>query len=86
MLPDFDKDPGVILMGSKNFDKPPMIITVSINETDYEITRAHMKHSFEFEADCSNISEDKWEDGPEFTFSNGVANVNMPSMFSTYAG
>jgi hypothetical protein len=81
MLPDFDKDPGVIMMGSKNFDKPPMIITVSKNETDYEITRAHMKHSFEFEADCSNISEDKWEDGPEFTFSNGAANVNMPSVY-----
>jgi hypothetical protein len=81
MLPDFDKDPGVIMMGSKNFDKPPMIITVSKNETDYEITRARMKHSFEFEMDCSVISDDKWADGPEFTFSNGVANVDMPSVY-----
>jgi hypothetical protein len=85
MLPDFDKDPGVIMMGSKNFDKPPMIITVSKNETDYEITRAHMKHSFEFEADCSNISDDKWEDGPEFTFTNGVANVDMPGLLDEKA-
>jgi hypothetical protein len=46
MLPDFDKDPGVIMMGSKNFEKPPMVITILKNETDYEITRAHMKHSF----------------------------------------
>lgn len=81
MLPDFDKDPGVIMMGSKNFDKPPMVITVSKNETDYEITRARMKHSFKFEMDCSRIPDGEWGDGPEFSFSNGVANVAMPSVF-----
>jgi len=45
MLPDFDKNPGVVMMGSKNFDKPPKVVRVVKNESDYEVTRAHMKHS-----------------------------------------
>jgi hypothetical protein len=81
MLPDFDKDPGVVMMGSENFEKPPMIITVTKNETDYDITRARMKHSFKFEMDCSRLSDDDWEDGPEFIFSGAVANVAMPAVY-----
>src|SRR5260370_25097575 len=37
MMPDFDKDPGVVLAGSRNFDNPPLIFTVTKNDTDYEI-------------------------------------------------
>ncbi|WP_139372810.1 hypothetical protein [Nitrobacter vulgaris] len=78
MMPDFDKDPGVVLMGSKNFDNPPMIFTVTKNDTDYEITRAHVKVSHKWEADCSVIADGDWFDGPELIFKNNVANVNMP--------
>jgi hypothetical protein len=81
MLPDFDKDPGVVMMGSKNFEKPPMVITVVKNETEYEIRRARMKHSFKFEVDCSRLTGDDWKDGPEFAFSDRVANVAMPSVY-----
>jgi hypothetical protein len=66
-------------MGRKNFEKPPMLVKVVKNETDYEVTRARVKHSFKFVVDCSTLADDDWEAGPEFTFSNGVANVDMPS-------
>lgn len=78
MMPDFDKDPGVVMMGSKNFDNPPMIFTVTKNETEWEITRAHLKVSHEWEMDCSVIADDDWFDGPELIFRNNVANVSMP--------
>ena len=77
-LPDFDKDPGVALMGGK-LEKAPWIVTITKNETDYEITRVRMKHSFNFEVDCSNVPDKDWRDGPEYTFSKGVANVIMPT-------
>jgi hypothetical protein len=81
MLPDFDKDSGVVLMGSEHFDDPPMVFTVIKNDTDYEITHARIKYSHNFEVDCSRISDEDWHDGPEFIFKNNVANVNMPGEY-----
>lgn len=80
MLPDFDKDPGVVMMGSKNFDNPPMIFTVTKNDTDYELTRARVKVSHKMEMDCSAIEEGDWMDGPELIFKDKIANVNMPGV------
>jgi hypothetical protein len=77
-LPDFDKDPGVVMAGGK-LEKAPWVVTVLKNETDYEITRVRMKHSFNFEVDCSRVADEDWGDGPEFAFSKGVANVIMPT-------
>jgi len=77
-LPDFDKDPGVAMAGGR-LEKAPWVVTVTKNETDYEITRVRMKHSFAFEVDCSRIDDKDWRDGPEFTFSKGTANVIMPT-------
>jgi hypothetical protein len=73
MLPDFDKDPGVVMAGSRNFDNPPMVFTIAKNDTDYEITRVHVKYSHKWEVDCSVIADDDWHDGPELIFKNGVA-------------
>jgi hypothetical protein len=78
MMPDFDKDPGVVMAGSMNFDNPPMIFTVTKNDTDFEITRAHVRVSHKWEMDCSAIADNDWFDGPELIFKNNVANVNMP--------
>ncbi|WP_156447363.1 hypothetical protein [Bradyrhizobium yuanmingense] len=80
MMPDFDKDPGVVLMGSKNFDNPPMIFTVTKNDTDYELTRARIRVSHKMELNCSEIEEEEWKDGPELIFKNQVANVNVPGV------
>ena len=60
-LPDFDKDPGVVMMGGK-LEKAPWVVTVLKNETDYEITRVRMKHSFKFEVDCSRVTKEDWGD------------------------
>jgi hypothetical protein len=77
MLPDFKKDPGVVMAGSQNFDDPPMVFTVVKNDTDYEVTRARIKYSHNWELDCGRISEKDWHDGPELVFKDNVANVNM---------
>lgn len=82
MLPDFEKDPGVVLMGSKNFDNPPMVFTIVKNDTDYEITRARIKYSHKWDADCSRLSGEDWHDGPELVFKDRVANVNMPGEYN----
>jgi len=80
MMPDFDKDPGVVMMGSKNFDNPPMIFTVTKNDTEYDITRVHVKVSHKMEMDCSSIKDSDWKDGPELIFKDKIANVNMPGV------
>jgi hypothetical protein len=81
MLPDFEKDPGVVIMGSKNFDNPPMVFTIVKNDTDYEITRARIKYSHKWELNCSRISDEDWDEGPELVFKDRVANVNMPGEY-----
>ncbi len=81
MLPDFDKDPGVVMAGSKNFDNPPMVFTIARNDTDYEITRIHVKYSHKWEVDCSRIAKEDWRVGPELIFKNSVANANMPGEY-----
>lgn len=68
------------MMGSSNFDNPPMIFSVTKNDTEYEVTRAHVKISHKMEMDCSLIADDEWIDGPELIFKNEVANVNMPGI------
>lgn len=81
MMPDFDKDPGVVIMGSKNFKNPPMIFTISKNDTEYEVARVRTKVSHQMEADCNVIADADWFDGPELIFKNKIANVNMPGKF-----
>jgi len=68
------------MAGSRNFDNPPMVFTIAKNDTDYEITRVHVKYSHKWEVDCSIIADDDWHDGPELIF-NGVANANMPGEY-----
>jgi hypothetical protein len=78
MMPDFDNDSGVVMSGSKNFDDSPMIFTVTKNDTNYEITRVHVRVSHKWEMDCGAIAKEDWIDGPELIFKNKVANVFMP--------
>lgn len=81
MMPDFEKDPGVVMAGSKNFDNPPMIFTVTKNDTEYDVTRARLKVSHKWEMDCTKIPPSDWIDGPDLVFKDNVANVNMPGEF-----
>ena len=77
-LPDFDKDPGVVMAGSKNWDNPPWIFTITKNETSYDITRARIRYSHKPSVECTDIADEDWHDGPEVVFKDNVANVNMP--------
>lgn len=80
-LPDFDKDPGVVMMGSKNWDNPPWVFTISKNETAYEVTRIQIMYSHKWIYECKEIAASDWHDGPELVFKNNVANVNMPGEY-----
>jgi hypothetical protein len=81
MQPDFKKNPGVVLAGSKNFDNPPMQVMIFKNDTDYDITRLRVKYSHKWVVGCQDIADDDWHDGPEIIFNNGVGNVDMPGEY-----
>lgn len=86
MLPDFEKDPGVVMSGSKNFKNPPWVFTITKNETSYDVTRIKIKYSHKWIVDCKAIADEDWHDGPDLIFKNKVANVNMPGEYDSKTG
>src|SRR5262249_43280528 len=82
VLPDFNADPEMVLMGSKKLRMVPMNLTIRKNLTEFEITRVRVKVAYKFTLQCGELPGEDWTEEFEAVFKGNEATVSVPTEWS----